>query len=799
MRSRKLGLAAAICVLVVLSLPAGLCAQGAAGLGDAGKRHPVGDSQITILQTTDLHDHANGSDHVGLDVDPASGRSVTGAYARIASYVSFVRASAGHPVVLVDSGDWTMGTLYDLTLGSRPLALKFLKVMQYDCVTLGNHEFDYTPKGLARMLGAAAGGFSFRTPIVASNMNLGGNTDLAPFVGDGKAIQSTRVEQLSNGLKVGYIGLMGKEAALDAPGSAPVSFTIDYAAIQALVDGLRQRSGVQIVIALSHSGTDAAGLNGEDVDLARHVTGIDVIASGHTHTPLASAHAVPNGSWNTQIIDAGAFGTNVARIDLTYHAATQSTTADASSNLIMTDASLAAIRVGIHRTLKPDPGVAALVRSADLQLNAALAAFFSQTFADYDPANLATGIYHPVGTAAQDMVSNETNPVLSPNGLGDLAADALRNVPNAIIAQTPSNLPGYDFTPFQTAVVATGVLRGKLRAGVPLSFADVYNVLPLGISPDPTQALPVGYPAISAYLGLGDIQKVCALQLVAQSNLVSSQFYLNLSGLRYVLKDAESYDYFKYATAAGVLQVTSQKAGAGSPVALQALGALASLGTDSGAALLAAYAGGNPYAAAMVALNDVAPNNQEIAVNLGALGVVAAAAAADSAAGTTTLSALVVSKAVAAIDTVYGFAPNDLTNTGAASALTEAVRVRVAVDLYALLLLGAVESEFGIAITPYASATGGAVLTGADLPGLLANRIDAAPGSGGVQELKEWMALLSYLGTGLGGEVPAAYASTANFAQFGSYGAAVQARNDTYPIANIGQLVSTLAALQGAP
>ena len=48
-------------------------------------------------------------------------------------------------------------------------------------------------------------------------MNLGGSADLAPFVGDGKAIQTTRVQQLSNGLKVGYIGLMGKNASFEAP------------------------------------------------------------------------------------------------------------------------------------------------------------------------------------------------------------------------------------------------------------------------------------------------------------------------------------------------------------------------------------------------------------------------------------------------------------------------------------------------------------------------------------------------------------------------------------------------------
>lgn len=84
-----------------------------------------GDAQITILQTTDLHDHANGSDHVGLDVDTTTGMGATGAYARISAYVNYVRAGAGHPVILVDSGDWSMGTLYDLALASRPLAFPF--------------------------------------------------------------------------------------------------------------------------------------------------------------------------------------------------------------------------------------------------------------------------------------------------------------------------------------------------------------------------------------------------------------------------------------------------------------------------------------------------------------------------------------------------------------------------------------------------------------------------------------------------------------------------------------------------
>lgn len=786
-------------MMAVFAIPLALAGQANPNLNPNAGQNSHKDYAITILQTTDLHDHANGVDHLGLDVDPLTGMSAKGSYARIAAYVDYVRATAGHPVLLVDSGDWTMGTLYDVTLASRPLALYFLQVMRYDCVTIGNHEFDYTPKGLAQILRAAQTSFGFDTPIVASNMNLGGNIDLAPFVGNNKLIQTSRIEKLPNGIKVGYIGLMGKAAAGSSV-SSPVTFiplSADYAAIQAIVDEMRNEEGVDIIVALSHSGTDPSGNSGEDVDLAAHVKGINVIASGHTHTPLSSAHTVINGGWSTEIINAGTDGTNVSRIDLIYHRNTKTATLVGSSNMEMTDASLHALKAD----LVPDQSIESVVELTDKGLNEQLGPLFTQFFPDYSGGNVGTGIYHPVGSTAQDMVYNGQDPVPAPNGLGDLAADGDRNVPNSIIAQTiaaggnPTNLPGYDFTPFQASVVASGVVRSKLLKDVALTFSDVYNVLPLGISPDSTQALPIGFPLVSAYMELADVKKLCALQLVLQTNLASADFYLNLSGLQYSLKPSESDLFFKYATAAAVLQITSQKATAGSSSALQALGALSTLGTDSGAALLAAYAAGNPYAAAMVKLND----DSSIGTNPGVLGQVAAAAAADSAAGTTTLYQLIVSKAIAAIDTVGGFDPSDTANTGPAAALSGSSRVRVAADLYAVLLLNAVEAQFGTAITAYKSATGTEVLSGGDLDGILANRIDVAPATPGVQELKEWTALLSYVGQGLGSSIPPEYKSTSNFAEFSSFGDAVTTRNISYPIAAIGQFLTTLSSLQAAP
>lgn len=760
---------------------------------------PAPTDVITILQTTDIHDHANGAGHVGLDVDPSTATSTVGAYARIASYVGYVRATAGHPVVLVDSGDWTMGTLYDLTLESKPLALYFLTAMRYDAVTLGNHEWDYTPKGLAGMLAAAKSSFGFQTPIVASNMSLNGNADLAPFVGPGKAITTTYVEQLANGVKVGFLGLMGQDAAIDAPASAPVSFSplsTHYADVQAVVDDLRNKQGAQLVIALSHSGTDASGTTGEDIDLARHVRGIDVIASGHTHTPLAQAHAVANGSWTTEVIDAGAFGTNVARLDLRVKAGTAPAFVS-YDNVPMTDASLASIRAG----LKGDAATAGAVAATDQQLNQTLAPLLSQFFPDFDPKNLGKGIYHPVAGAAQDMVPNDIDPVLAPNGLGNLAADSVRNAGNTIVAQTlaavggnPANLPGFDFNPYQVGVVGTGVIRGVLPAGVPLTFADIYNILPLGISPDTTQLLPIGYPMISTYVTVADLKKICALQLIGQSNLIGSSYYLNLSGVSYTLKPSETDTYFKYATAAAVLEIANAKAAAGSTAAAQAIGAMFNMGYDQGAGLQAAANAGNPYAAAMVNLNNGKADSTQAATNLKAMGDIGAAAIY----GTSAVSGLVASKAVDAIGTVGGFAATDAMNTGKTSDLSGVPRVRVAVDLYALLLINAIQSQYGIAVTPYQSATGTTVLSSADYPTLLGNRIDAAPSSPGVQELKEWMALLSNVGTGLGGKIGPEYASTPLFTQFPTFGTAVTTRNASYPLPAIGQLIQTLSALQQA-
>jgi hypothetical protein len=240
-----------------------LCASalafGLTAVGCGDEKLPQGPApgptsfSLTILQTSDVHHHAAG---VGAATDytplTRSNDTVSGGYARIAQVIQSERQSSANPVLVLDSGDFLMGTLYDMTMASDPLALRFIQSMPYDPITLGNHEFDYGPDRLAAFVSAskssASGGFT--VPIVASNMDASANTALKAHVTSGAIVKKV-VKTLANGLKIGILGLMGPTAAGYAPLAAPVTFANgasahDYAKVQALVNELRSTDGAKL-------------------------------------------------------------------------------------------------------------------------------------------------------------------------------------------------------------------------------------------------------------------------------------------------------------------------------------------------------------------------------------------------------------------------------------------------------------------------------------------------------------------------------------------------------------------------
>ncbi len=454
-----------------------------------------GNVSLTVLQTSDVHNHASGygpfMDYTPLDTVDED--TVRGGYARLAALIKEIRqeqAAKCIPTLVVDSGDFTMGTVYDMTV-ANPIALQYFRMAGYDAVTLGNHEFDWSSAGLAKIL---YNGYSngFQVPVVATNTEIPAGNYLEGLKAAGVLVD-TKVIEYPFGFKVGIIGLMGEDADDKAPAASPVTFNHDYSFIQEKVDDLRTNQHVQLVIALSHGGVRNNG-TGDDADLAENVKGIDIIASGHFHTATGDA-IVPEGS-RTIIFSPGEYGAFLGRLDITYNIFLRKVV-DHRFTLIPVD-----------DTIEGDASMQALVDGYNANLNTALA-----------PLGVTLG--SPISKTSFNLELTS----LEECGFGNLAADSVRAVASTLAPINEGN-------PCDVSVVASGVIRDNIYPGKTgyITFSDIYNALPLGISPDTTQPL-LGYPLMSLYVTAGDLRNICEAALTI-APVIGSDYYLNFSGIK---------------------------------------------------------------------------------------------------------------------------------------------------------------------------------------------------------------------------------------------------------------------------
>jgi 5'-nucleotidase len=441
--------------------------------------------KVILLQTNDIHSNLEGHDAV-LDYTPATtGDDQTiGGISRLATRIAAERAAAGDtPVMLLDSGDFLMGTAFEFVMTPDAAELQEMQALNYDAITLGNHEFDWTPSGLFLILTAAYRTHNVTLPIVASNMKLD-PSQAGSLAGQVQTFTVPKlVKTLPNGLKVGIIGLLGRNAAQVAPTAAPFTFDPIATTAAAMVAELRNQDHVDLVIALSHSGINQAGM-GEDADLAASVPGIDVILSGHTHDALTTAVTVGK----TVITQTGRYGEHLGKLALTVTRAGGGTTVALDSyNLLPVD-----------DTIKGDAPTQARVDQYKIDINAKLM---------------------PLTTYGATVAQTSFD-VLTGNGetaLGDLVTDAYLTM----------TAPLFPTDPPVIGIDAAGGLRAKLAKGKTgaIAFADAFNVVPLGIGPD---TLP-GYPLVTFYLNASDIRS--GLELAAAGEVVGGDFVIQASGL----------------------------------------------------------------------------------------------------------------------------------------------------------------------------------------------------------------------------------------------------------------------------
>ena len=190
--------------------------------------------------------------------------------ARQATLIQEIRVQVPD-VVLLHAGDSVPGTLY-YTAHKGAAEAWVLEQMGFTAMTLGNHEFNQGPEGVARLAEAVT------FPLLCANFDFTGEPLLAG------EIRSYVIVEVG-GQRVGIIGLTTEDTAVIASPGPTVVIGNPFAAARRAVDELTAL-GVNAIIALTHLGWDV------DLELARTVTGIDIVIGGHSHTLPAEYPAV---------------------------------------------------------------------------------------------------------------------------------------------------------------------------------------------------------------------------------------------------------------------------------------------------------------------------------------------------------------------------------------------------------------------------------------------------------------------------------------------------------------------------
>lgn len=443
--------------------------------------------KITIIHTNDLHSHLMGF-APELDYSPMiiKNDKTIGGFARIATIIKSEREKSEGISLVVDAGDFLMGTLFQGLEDKTGFQLRLMKLMGYDVIALGNHEFDYGPGKLAEIINSAVSSGEIPGLLL-------GNGVFSP-----EDPRDDELEKLSasnilgrtmiisrGGLKFGFFSLLGKMADDNAAYAPPVTFSRQVSAARQMVRELKDEN-CDIIICLSHSGVskDKKGnWAGEDVELAAKVKGIDVIISGHTHTYLYDPIMV-NG---TPVVQTGEYGVNVGRLSLEYE----------NGKVHVTDYTL----IPVNDDTEGDRYVHDLI--------------------EVQKEKVAREILNPIGLS-YDLPVVETDFLLKcvesgdivNSNLGPLVADAIHHYVNSHLD------PGTDIS-----MVAVGVIRDRIVPGYQTA-PDIFRIMSMGAGNDNVP----GYPLSRIWLTGKELKSVLEILQVAYKS--TPENYCYYSGIK---------------------------------------------------------------------------------------------------------------------------------------------------------------------------------------------------------------------------------------------------------------------------
>ncbi len=481
------GLRALVCLLLACCLW-----PGASPTRATDSRH------LTFVHTNDLQSRLLGF-APNLEYTPLStGDDRTlGGIARLATIVRQLHAEDPEGTLVLDGGDFMMGTLFQ-TLGEQEGAeLRLMQSIGYDAVAIGNHEFDFRSTGLANILRAARRAGPVPRLLLANlrfDPDQKGDDELESLVAQGWIEPWTVLER--KGLRVGLFGLMGPDAVSVADYAAPAFFADPVETARAMTRLLLEEQKVDLVVCLSHGGVfreDDGTWGGDDVELARAVPEIDVVIGGHSHTPLFE----PIRIGETSIVQAGSDGRYVGTFRLEVDAEGIVTTSEYRL-VAVDDQTLGA--EDIHREVER------LKRRIDEEVLAPFGLTFDQPLA-------ATAFDLPFGRG-----------LVADSPLGPLVADSIRwGVGRGGRAEGEA--------PVQIGLTTAGFLRDSILRGETgvQGASDLFRIVPIGIGTVDDRS---GYPLVRVYVTPKELRGVLEVLSVAW-RLKGSRYYPYLSGVRF--------------------------------------------------------------------------------------------------------------------------------------------------------------------------------------------------------------------------------------------------------------------------
>ena len=482
MKNKKRILTGLLAAALVVPLFAG-GAQTAAAAEAAGKT-------LDVVFTHDTHSHLNSFSTV---IDGES--TEVGGFARIKTVIDEQKAENPDTLV-VDGGDFSMGTLVQTVYEDEAAELRMLGAIGCEVTTFGNHEFDYRSSGLAQMLKSAAESGDVLPELVVCNVDW--DAMEAAGLNDGQQqIQSGFEEYgvkdyvvLQKGdVNVAVTGVFGVDALACAP-TCELLFRDPVEAVRETVAEIKANEDVDMIVCVSHSGTWEDESKSEDEILAKSVPDLDLIISGHTHTELAE----PIVHGDTYIVSTGEYGKKIGKLSMTQKS---------DGRWEITDYKL----VPILSTITADGATQEKIDGFMEAVDTGYLADFGYTKDEV----LATN--NVQFSTLHDLEYEHTE-----HNLGDLMSDAY--------VYAVENSDDFDGVPVDVAVVPSGTVRDTYTAGN-ITVEQVFNSFSLGIGPD---GVP-GYPLISVYLTGKELRTAAEIDASVSDYMTTARLYM--SGLHF--------------------------------------------------------------------------------------------------------------------------------------------------------------------------------------------------------------------------------------------------------------------------